>query len=307
MVVMEPQRDPKIRPAASSAAASETKKSRWERFIGHFWSWGALLLALVLAAAGTTGIGLALKLSSGAAAGLMAVSIVVVLLGFSLNVANQVRNKRQAKLDEQRRTKHLTRFNDELSSVLQVVVELLESKQDEESSARFFASAIREARHLFSYDGVRICVYKLDAAERDERDERDTNQPELVFLHLEAFGGRGDHPRAEFRQDNAHGSEVIATALGNIAVPISNHKTSTRTIDRPEHAVWQSTLLVPLKDGTDALGILMIDTRDRVDFSPEDLSVGWTIATLVALGMGALAGGSDDLRPEVRLIEDLFG
>jgi len=290
-------------PSASSSIAPEVKATRRERFNGHFWSWGALLLALVLAAAGTTGIGVALKISSGAAAGVMVASIVVVLLGFSLNVANQVRNKRQAKLDEQRRTKHLTRFNDELSSVLQVVVELLESKQDEESSARFFASAIREARHLFSYDGVRICVYKLDAAERDERD---ADQPDLVFLHLEAFGGRGDHPRAEFREDSAHGSEVIATAQGNIAVPISDHRTTPRVIDRPEHAVWQSTLLVPLKDGTEALGILMIDTRERVTFSPEDISVGWTIATLVALGMGALAGGSYDLRPEVRSIEDLF-
>lgn len=276
---------------------------RTPRVAAHFWSWGALLLALTLAAAGTSGIGFALRASGGTNHGLLVASIFVVLVGFILNVANQVRNKRQARADEQRRTKHLTRFNDELSSVLQVVVELLESDQDEQSSARFFSSAIREARHLVSYDGVRICVYRLEAAERDETKD---GEQDIEFLHLQAFGGRGDHPRAEFRADTLHGAAVVETAKGNIAVPISDYEAAEREIDRPEHAVWSSTLLVPLKDGTDALGVLMIDTRDTVTFTPEDISVGWTIATLVALGMRALAEGSGNIRPEVDSIMDLF-
>lgn len=259
-----------------------------------FWTWGALFFALLLAAAGSTGIGLSVGGSTFRPT-LLLLSIILILGGFGLNVANQVRGRRVSQRDAERRVKHLTRFNDELSSVLQVVIELLRSARDEDASKQFFAAALREARHLVSHDGVRICVYKLDEREVENED----GIADEKWLRLEAFGGRGDPPRPDFTLENEHGKAVLDIAEGTRAVPINDPATATVATDHGEHAVWQSVLLVPLKNGTKALGVLMIDTREQVKFSAEDVSVGWTISAIVALGMDTLRAGGKDTRPEL--------
>ncbi|WP_162178081.1 GAF domain-containing protein [Clavibacter michiganensis] len=236
---------------------------------------------------------------------LMLGSVVVLVAGFALEVVNQVHGIRQAARDERRRMKHLTRFNDELSSVLQVVIELLMSDQDKAASARFFAAALREARHLMSHDGVRICVYKLDEADEAQDGDVSGTEDEAVilasskYLRLESFGGRSDRPRNEFTADTPHGAAVIETAEGHRAVSISNPYQTEIPVDRPANSVWQSTLLIPLKDGAESLGVLMLDTREPVEFTTEDISIGWTIAQVIALGMGALRRGGVDPSPEL--------
>jgi hypothetical protein len=57
--------------------------------------------------------------------------------------------------------------------------------------------------------------------------------------------------------------------------------------------------LVPLKYDHDSKGILMIDTREPVDFTAEDISVGWTIANIISLGMGSLVRGGQETKMDV--------
>jgi hypothetical protein len=281
---VEAIRTAKARPVMSLSMASR-----------HFWAWGALALGLLLAALGSTGVGFSLK-SAAVDPALLLGSFVSLVAGIALNVANQLRSKSQSRKDEVRRRRHVTRFNDELGSVLEVFKELLASGKDEASGERFFRSALREARHLVSQDGVRICVYKFDFSEVVEGDESASLSQ---FLTLQAFGGRGDPPRSSFTESTDHGREVIRIARGNVAFPISDPAAVGFKVDRPKEAVWKSALLVPLKKDTVALGVLMIDTRDAVEFSVEDVSVGWTLSTIIALGMGVLKQGGGDPKPEV--------
>lgn len=298
-----------------------------------FWRWGALLISLIMAAAGTTMVGFATR-GVGAPpptdpnaqipqVDWLLLSWGVGLLGvsFTCNITNQVKNRNHTKELDAKRGAHLTRFNDELSSVIEVFIELLQSDNDEKAGQRFFQSAVREARRLVSYDGVRICVYQLEdheneQAERAERtDTSDAQSTEVsgpaedakiasdqssrvVLLVRKAYGGRGDPPRPRFTPDTDHGKAVIAVAHGTSTVRIDDPEASPMPTDRNAGAVWSSALLVPLIQDHEPKGILMIDTREPVKFTSEDVSIGWTIATIIALGMGSLFRGGTETKTE---------
>ncbi|MHA7209670.1 hypothetical protein [Arthrobacter sp. MDT1-65] len=269
-----------------------------------FWVWGALVLAILLTTAGSSVIAFGSR--EGGDPHFIVWGALLVLLAATLTVTNQVRAKRQARRAEEKRSAHLTRFNDNLSSMISVFVELLKSDHDAKASDQFFSAAVRQAQALVSYEGVRVCVYELELIETlgrvDESDDDGSarvEEPERYALNMKAFAGRADHPRAYFTQDNEHGKAVIGIALGNTAVPISDPKLASITVDRADDAVWCSTLLIPLRDGKKSKGIMMIDTRDPVAFTSEDKAIGWTIATIIALGMGTLVQGGRETAAEV--------
>lgn len=282
------------------AAKTVGAKDNW------FWVWGALALSLLLTSAGTVLISLGTRPdpTGQVAWPVIIFGVLSVLAGFTLTVTNQVRTKRQAKQDEKKRTRHLMRFNDHLSSVIGVFVELLQSDNDKDASDRFFSSAVREARNLVSLEGVRICVYELELKETygrpsSEADEVQKEEQVKYSLVKKAFGGRADPPRGSFTQDTEHGQAVVKVALGTTAVPISDPTGGKMVVDRAADAVWSSTLLVPLMDEHGPKGLLMIDTREPVVFTPEDVTIGWTIATIISLGMGSLVRGGKETEIEV--------
>ncbi|MCC3292135.1 GAF domain-containing protein [Arthrobacter sp. zg-Y1110] len=303
-----------------------------ESGLSWFWRWGALLTSLIMATAGTTMIGLATKgIGAPTTADpnaevpgvdwlLLSWGIALLAISFACNIANQLKNRSHAKEVDAKRGAHLTRFNDELSSVIEVFIELLQSDNDEKAGQRFFQSAVREARRLVSYEGVRICVYQLEdheaeqvegveatnpsagvPAESSEPTEALTDQSQssrVVLLMRRAYGGRSDPPRPRFTPDTEHGKAVISVAHGTSTVRIDDPQAPPLPTDRNPGAVWSSALLVPLIQDHVPKGILMIDTREPVKFTSEDVSIGWTIATIIALGMGSLYRGGTETKTE---------
>jgi len=293
--------------------------------------WGAAALSLLLPVVGTFLIGLGARGEAQPAAPTppqqqqapipleqdlnwlpLSWGIALVALGIVFNLLDRSRTKAKLRNIEAKRERHLTRFNDELASVIAVFVELLRSDKGEDASQRFFSSAVREARHLIGHPGTRICVYQLEFQEEDDladvatADTAKHGHPRPLLVR-KAYGGRADPPRATFTPDTPFGNTVISIARGTTAVPIADPADRDFEINRDPDAVWCSTLLVPLKLDNDSKGILMIDTRDPVDeFTNEDVSVGWTIANIIALGMGSLVQGGQDPRPEVREVRQLL-
>lgn len=277
------------------------------------WDWGVPMLAVAFPIAGSILMGIGLRGKppvegqpaqpeiTDLAGFLGSVSwfptswgVLLILVGISFNIANTRHTKAKLAVLEQKRNAHLTRFNDELASVISVFVELLRSEKDEESSKRFFSSAVRESRHLIGYPGTRVCVYQLELQEVDDSADAPAVDEEVWLLVRKAYGGRADPPRLNFTPDTDWGKTVIDIAKGTTAVPIPDPAEKDFHINRNSDAVWCSTLLVPLKYDHENKGILMIDTRDPVDFTNEDISVGWTIASIIALGMGSLVTGGQD-------------
>lgn len=302
---------------SSRAASSNESANR----LNWFWSWGALVTQLALASGGSVMVAFATKSigvippdgsePAGANFLLLSWGVAALLGSFTLNAVNQAKNRNHAKAIEKNRGTQLTKFNDEISSVIGVFIEYLESDKSELASARFFASAVREARHLVSYPSVRICVYQLEIQDVDESVKAVgvggamPDKPQQLLV-LKAFGGRADQPRPRFTPDTEHGADVIGIAQGTIAVPISDPKSAKINVDRSDDAVWCSALLVPLLKDGDSQGVIMIDTRDQVEFTFEDVSIGWTIATMIALGISSMLSGGRDTRPEMEEVKLLL-
>lgn len=124
------------------------------------------------------------------------------------------------------------------------------------------------------------------------------------MLMRKAYGGRSDPPRVQFRSSDAHGAAVIKVANGTSAVSIPDYKKAGIAIDRHDGAVWKSTLLIPLIEGHESKGVMMIDTRDQIEFTSEDIAIGWMIATIIALAMGSLFRGGIDPTPEIATLQE---
>lgn len=199
---------------------------------------------------------------------------------------------------DRRRSRHLTSFNDHLVAVISTVSELLASKRDADAGEHFFRSLLREGVHLFGYNGVRLCVYRLEEREV----EPSAKGEEAWFLRLIQHAGRGDKPRQDFVPDNGFGSATIMAARGDKPIRVPDPSSPPFEVDWDENAIWQSFLLVPLRGPIDHIGCLMIDTRECVTWTAEDVSIGLTIANLLTIGMSEMRKGGRDPAPELAVL-----
>lgn len=283
--------------------------SRWKRkkrkpeTMSWFWNWGALSLALGGSAVGTFLSATAQK-KDPIDSVMFLCGAILAFCGIVLNIVNQVKNKRHSAEINKSRHQTLENFSDELSPVISSFIELLEAEKGKESSDKFFNSVLRETRGLFTYRGVRLCVYDLEEREIDHDDKNSST--DTRFLERKAYAGRHDPPRRSFTPDTEHGKFVIETACGFTAIPIDDPSATKHPIDRNANTIWQSSMLVPIHIDQFPRGILMVDTREKVTFTSVDKSIGWTIASMLAIGMRKVARSGDVTDAEVNRTKELL-
>lgn len=264
--------------------------------LNWFWRWGALILAIAFVPVGISlinfGLNIDPKTSSYGGSPWITAGALTVALGVVLNVANQIVRGRATTREAIDRKKNLTRFNDELSDLIDSVMILNQSSKGRSDATDFFKSMLKSARHLTPLDGARLCVYKFD--------RRDTEEPEAEsdkFLKLAASSGRGDLPREDFVPNDEHGQALIDIANGTRAYPVTNPDVSELAIDWSEDTIWKSFLAVPIRgQGSRAHGVLLIDTRDETEWTLEHVSIGWTISRFLSIGMDLMHANVQTLR-----------
>lgn len=223
-----------------------------------------------------------------------AVGVAMTLVGLASALYAQRRSNMAVTDLERNRTQSVTRFTDELGSTLDVLVEYSLSDGQRDASDKLILDVLREGRRLFAHEGVRLCLYMLEEELVEGGDE---GRHGLV---LRDYDGRRDAPRDSFLE-GPHSASLIEIARGNRAVAVvdPDNPPAGIVVDHSEHSGWQSYLAVPVMSNRSHLGILLIDTRDRVDFGDQDKSIGWTIARLIAHGLRATERQALETRDEV--------
>lgn len=239
---------------------------------------------------------------------MLLVGVLATLLGVVLTVHDQRRTHSSLRALEERRSHSVTRFTDELGSTLDVLVESAVARRAGSAGTREHGSddglvkdVLREGRRLYAHDGVRLCFYMLDRTEQEAEEDRQWH------LQLRAYDGRRDSPRFEFVH-GAHAQSLIKIAQGNNAVAVVDPSSPPKgvVVDHSEHSGWKSYLAVPVMGERQNHGVLLIDTRHRVDFGDEDKSIGWTIARLLVHGLQLAERHALQTRPEVRSVIQRF-
>lgn len=222
------------------------------------------------------------------------VGILLALAGVGLTLREQYLYQTRVEALEQRRSRSVTRFTDELGSTLDVLVDYSRSDGMRAASESLVKNVLREGRRLYAHPGVRLCLYMLETAETEAPDDQEK------YLVLREYDGRRDAPRAEF-SSGAHSACLIQIALGNRAVAVTDPSNPPAgiSVDHTEHSGWKSYLAVPLIRGREQMGVLLVDTRDTTEFTDEDKSIGWTISRLLVHGLRATERKAMDLRPEL--------
>lgn len=219
------------------------------------------------------------------------VGVAAILGGIALTAVNQVQSNRR----EQRRSVGLTAYNDALSGLHKAVGDLLRSDRDPTSGAVFFKSVVASASSLLPQESVRVCVYALDSNEGDNS----TNEPS-AYLKLVDYGGRSDQPRKEFLPSASHGLAAVLVAQGRTPVCVHDWKNTQHDIQRESGSAWEAFISVPIRLGSESLGLLSFDTRTKTDFTAEHAAIARTAAFLVALGMRRLADSAAATTQEVK-------
>lgn len=92
---------------------------------------------------------------------LFAVFGILVLLGVLITTARQMLTTRRVERVNKSRSQSLTRFTDELGSILDVLVEYSKTTGNAEHRQRLLKDTLREGRRLYALEGVRLCLYLL--------------------------------------------------------------------------------------------------------------------------------------------------
>lgn len=184
----------------------------------------------------------------------------------------------------------------------------LDSDRSEKDALTFFRDLVRAAPGVFGGDSVRVCVYRLDDADSTDTDAGERSD-ENKYLTRADYHGRLDVPREEFRGDTRHGAALLKVARGNDPVCVPDYRMDDPPIyfERGEGARWQSFMVLPLRDGQEPAGLLMVDFDHVSDFGNREMDFGLALARIVGLGVSEVARGGTDPKPEVRAISELQG
>lgn len=285
-------------------------------------SWLALLLGTILIAVGPILVSLAsagldkreqstaeLRMSfaeqsavadqattEGLRAGLLGAGGVALIICGAILVVWQQRALHKA---IQRDNLSVRNYNDALSGLHRAVSNLLTGRSENADRKEFFRAVVSAASHLFPFQGVRVCVYQLEGAES----EADENK--LEALRYVASGGRHDEPRREMTAATKHGQASIKIAKGTQYRCVEDPRSSDE-VDYPRGTTWESFLQVPLLLEGRSLGLLSIDTREKVRFSDQHVSIAQAAASLIVLGMTELIRAAEETAPEVRGVQELL-
>lgn len=92
---------------------------------------------------------------------LFAVFGICVLIGVLITAGRQMWTTRRVEKVNKSRSQSLTRFTDELGSILDVLVEYSKTTGNAEHRQRLLKDTLREGRRLYAFEGVRLCLYLL--------------------------------------------------------------------------------------------------------------------------------------------------
>lgn len=225
------------------------------------------------------------------------------LLGYSLIATAAVgtlaaQGWRQAKSAkrETTRSKHLRRFNHKFKAVIDALSDLVRSNQSEDDASVFIRTIVNSGGNLFVYDDLRLTIYQLD-----QGDPLEGENPE-AGLQLVAFGGRSDRPRSGFRPGTPSGDWAIEAAKGSGTNAII-HIGKDERFDKLAQSSWASFMAFPICYNLSNLGILMIDSQVKTEWTYEDQAVGTNIANIVAIGLNLLNRGATDTKPETEALK----
>lgn len=255
--------------------------------ISWWWAWGATAVGGLVLTLGSAGLGA--SISVGLSFWIL-MSAVVVVGGVFLVAWPQVKSRGR----EKRRARAVTDFNDGLSSLYSALSRFLRVAPTQEAREAFFKSTLEAATGLFAMDGIRVCVYILDS-------DDDLDGDKDRFLRLEDSAGRSDPPRRQFMPGTEHGDALIdATVAGRQVTVHSRENTGDFKIDYHSGTVWRSFFTIPLSWKDAAVGgVLTVDRREETKFTSEDITIGWTVARLLLIGLDKLYGAAKNTGPEV--------
>lgn len=223
--------------------------------------------------------------------------LVIILAAGAITLLGQWWRQKKTREREERRNKHLTRFNDKFKSIIDPLSNLFESPKASKDATQFLQWVLNSSSNLFVQDDLRLTIYQLEKREEDEAEtvSGDTH----CYLQLVETGGRGDHPRKLFDPNTTWGQHAIAVAQGNVAVPITYVDPKDERFNRRESSTWQSFMAFPIRYNHQNIGVLMVDSRAKTRWTYEDQAVGSTISLIVAFGLQILRSGSADPTPEL--------
>jgi len=252
--------------------------------VGWWWAWGATAAGSLVLTGGSTGLGAAISVNDSF---WILFCAIFVLAGIGLVVWPQV----VARGREERRAHAVTSFNDGMSSLYSALARFLRAEPTKSSQEVFFRSSLEAAAGLFALDGIRVCVYILDS---------DDGEKEGLFLRLADSAGRNDAPRDLFEPGTDHGDALIKATIERRQLNMHSRDDPGFPIDFHSGTVWRSFFTIPLgwKDA-DVAGVLTVDRREETKFTSEDITVGFTVARLLVIGLDRLYGAAKDTAPEV--------
>jgi hypothetical protein len=263
----------------------------------HLVGWVLPLISAIMSTTGATYAGALLPLDPAENPDRnlhLALWVLIALLGLVLLAATQFLASRR----EKQRNIEVVKFNNALSGLHDALADLVKSDKDMDARREFFRAAVRQGTSLLPFDGVRVCVYELDAKEEEDTED------ESRYLKLVEFSGRPDSPRPAFMPDTSHGWALIEAALNQTQVTVSDRKNTSVPIDYNDGTVWRSYFVVPLVDSSHrSRGVLTVDTQDPARFSILDVTVARTLARLIVIGMDELYGAAKNPGPEVSGVE----
>lgn len=230
------------------------------------------------------------------------ICVAVVLGGLAIATVNQVVAKRIAREAESKRARSRTDYSHQFARIVDMLPELRDSKLSDESLTKFFRSTMRDASLLFAHEHTRVNVYEFDSSE--EQEEGGSAQKPPSLLVLKGNGGRSDDPRAKFSSDDPHGADLIERARGHNIICVSDPELAEFEIDWTPDSPWKSFMIVPLRDGSRALGVMLVDTPDRVSFTVEDRATAHLVAKIVTFAFGAVKAQSRSAGPELANAEN---
>ncbi|MFT2750153.1 hypothetical protein ACMT9U_11275 [Clavibacter sp. Sh2036] len=263
-----------------------------------WWAWGCTAIGTLVLTVGSALLGSAVSASDGPDKAFHILSTsVVTAAGIWLLILPQRKSAQRDRL----RSKAVTDFNDGLSSVHAALAQLLKRRNELRAQQDFFRNTLEGASRLFSMDGLRLCVYILDGKD-------DVADGELgKHLRLADHAGRNDPPRPTFEPDTEYGAALIDATVGRRQMTVSDRNASTFAIDFHDGTVWRSFFTIPLYGReTSTAGVLTVDTRDPTIFTKEDITVGWTVASLLMMGLDEVYGAAKDTEPEVSDVQRML-
>lgn len=283
---------------------SISKLSKW-------WGWPSSLVGGILTALGPLLVSVGFARYDEAApnpielALLFSLGLVSLLVGIVVVTWQQFKIRSHIESIEFNRAKNLTAFNDTHAAMSKAISDLVRSRQQAADVGRFFSATVLSAPSLMPTEGFRICIYRIDSSEQEneEGNPKALFKPTQILTRVD-YGGRADAPRASFSEETLYGKRLIEVAQGTSPWVVSDPESTKYRdiIDRKDGSSWRSFIAVPLKFNDVPRGVITIDTRDRITFTQEHISIGWTISDYITLGMDLGKSGARDPGPELATI-----